>query len=63
MAREAGWSGLDARSMVAAEAGAAVVCAAGAALLTGLPVLVLPGAVAGAFAVRGLVAREARRRQ
>ena len=63
LAREAGWSRFDGRALVALESGAAVVFAAGAALLTGLPVLVVPGAVAGAFMVRGLVAREARRRQ
>lgn len=63
LAHEAGWSGFDGRALVALETGAAVVCAAGAALLTCLPVLVVPGAAAGAFAVRGLVARQARRRQ
>ena len=61
--REAGWARFDGRALVALEGAAAVVCAAGAALFTGLPVLIVPGAVAGAFMVRGLVTREAHRRQ
>ena len=63
LAREAGWSGFGGRGPLFVAAGAAAVCAAGSAFLTGLPVLVVPGAVAGAYSVRGLVAREARRRQ
>lgn len=61
--REAGWRQFGAKTLVGAELGAAVAGAIVAAMITGLPVLALPGAVGGACAVRGAVARQARSRQ
>lgn len=61
--REAGWPALGVRALLGAEIGAAVAGAAAAAMVTGLAVLAVPGAVGGASAVRGVVARQARTRQ
>ena len=63
LARQSGWTWLDGRSFVAARAVAALLCAICAAALTGLPVLAVAGAVAGASGVRALVAARARARQ
>lgn len=63
LVRETGWPWLTARRLVALELGAVLGGSAAAALLTGLPVLAVPGAAGGMFAAREVVIRQARARQ
>jgi Flp pilus assembly protein TadB len=63
LAGRAGWSWLDGRSLVAIEGLAAVACASGAIAITGLLVLALPAAAAGAWIVRAVVSARGRARQ
>jgi tight adherence protein B len=63
LARASGWPWLDGRAFVSLECVAALLFAAGAARVTGLPVLAVPGAVGGAAMVRATVTARVRSRQ
>ena len=58
-----GWPWLTRRRFFVLEVGAALGVGAGAAFMTGLPVLAAPGAIGGASIVRAVVGARARRRQ
>ncbi len=63
LAAAAGWSGPGAAGLAAAEVSVAAVGGCAAALITGLPVLALAGAVGAVAVVRGAVAARARAQQ
>lgn len=63
LVREVGWPWLTTARLLAMEAGAGLCCAAVAVWLTQLPMLALPGAAGGMYAVREAVTRRARARQ
>lgn len=63
VARRSGWSWLDGRAFVGLQCLAALLCAAAAASMTGLPVLAVPGAFGGAAMVRAAVTARGRARQ
>ncbi len=63
LAAAAGWSGPGAAGLAAVEVSVAAVGGCAAALITGLPVLALAGAVGAVAVVRGAVAARARAQQ
>jgi tight adherence protein B len=63
LASGAGWPWLNHRRLVTLEVVAAFIGGGGAAFVTGLPVLGIPGAVAGVAILRALAGARARRRQ
>jgi tight adherence protein B len=63
LAAAAGWSGLGAAGLAAVEVSVAAVGGFAAALITGLPILALAGAVGAVAVVRGVVAARARAQQ
>jgi Flp pilus assembly protein TadB len=58
-----GWPWLNRRRLVTLELGAALTGGAGAAVVSGLPVLAVPGVIGGAWMVRAMAGARARRRQ
>ncbi len=63
LAAAAGWSGPGAAGLAAVEVSVAAVGGCAAALITGLPVLALAGAIGAVAVVRGAVAARARAQQ
>lgn len=63
VARASGWPWLDGRSYVGLQCAAALGFGAGAAAMTGLAVLAVPGAIGGSWLVRAAVTARGRARQ
>lgn len=63
IARSTGWTWFGGEAFVAGQLVAGVIAGLGAASVTGLPVLAVPGWVAGVSAARAVVGRRARSRQ